>query len=192
MRKKRSVIIAIVAGILIAAGGFLMVIHNPGVAAWFISKGPLSVFAEHEWDISESPDDSVRAIMQPDHEGVIIDIDGSGRMISFDREDTRSEAWHRYINMSAGWLISISSVKVGEGVTNIGGCAFADCAHLEQVDLPSTITEIGTGAFQNCTALKTINYDGTTAQWRKVELRENWLNMADPPVISCRDGEYKE
>ncbi len=53
-----------------------------------------------------------------------------------------------------GYRYDITSVEVGEGVTNIGEAAFYGCYFLESVLLPDTLESIGKGAFAGCSALK--------------------------------------
>ena len=50
----------------------------------------------------------------------------------------------------------IATVIIEEGVTRIGGCAFAVCPILTKVDLPNSLEEIGTSAFEECNELKEI------------------------------------
>ena len=45
---------------------------------------------------------------------------------------------------------NITRVVIPEGVTEIGGGAFADCQYLEYVSFPSTLTTLGGGAFSFC------------------------------------------
>ena len=45
---------------------------------------------------------------------------------------------------------NIKRVVIPEGVTEIGGGAFADCQYLEYVSFPSTLTTLGGGAFSYC------------------------------------------
>ena len=48
---------------------------------------------------------------------------------------------------------NMTAVKIPEGVTTIGECAFNLCASLKSVTLPSSVTAIELGAFDGCYAL---------------------------------------
>ncbi len=58
----------------------------------------------------------------------------------------------------------IKSVRVSEGVTEIGRSAFDGCSNLVSVTLPSTLTVIGVGAFSDCEKLTTITIPGGVTQ----------------------------
>lgn len=51
-------------------------------------------------------------------------------------------------------------VSIAEGVTEILSIAFADCAALEQIILPSTLRRIENDAFSGCTGLRVIKFNG--------------------------------
>lgn len=50
----------------------------------------------------------------------------------------------------------ITSVEVGEGITQIGSYAFEDCAVLREVTLPESLKIIENNAFSNCTGLENL------------------------------------
>ena len=87
-------------------------------------------------------------------------ISGTGRMYNYDSSDIASPtdltiygsdlAWHRFAK-------AVRAVKVNEGVTSIGSCAFYDCTALTEISLPNGITEIGRSSFYNCTELTEIS-----------------------------------
>ena len=52
---------------------------------------------------------------------------------------------------------SLISVILPDGLTKIGGYAFADCSALTSISIPSTVTTIGPGAFYNCSSLSEIS-----------------------------------
>lgn len=51
-------------------------------------------------------------------------------------------------------------IEISEGVTEIGGGAFADCTALKSIVIPESVTEIGYGAFSRCTALESVTVGG--------------------------------
>lgn len=75
------------------------------------------------------------------------------------------------------------------GCSRIRANVFRNCAVLETVMLPSTVTSIGNGAFAACTALREINFSGTMAQWRQIEIEDGNEILTAPGVnIVCSDG----
>ena len=105
------------------------------------------------------------------HENGVLLIQGTGDMYDYDADENGWNApWASYAD-------EIYSVSIGEGVTSIGGCAFAtwsnlrlamvygetirigyasfaQCTSLEKVSIPGYVTEIGGLAFQNTPLLK--------------------------------------
>ena len=55
----------------------------------------------------------------------------------------------------------IRKVRIGEGITAIGECAFTWYPELTDVTLPDTVTAIGEGAFRDCYKLARINLPGS-------------------------------
>ena len=47
----------------------------------------------------------------------------------------------------------MTSVTIPEGVTSIGGYAFAGCRGLTSINIPNSVTTIGKAAFKNCSSL---------------------------------------
>lgn len=80
-------------------------------------------------------------------------ISGTGRMNAYLDNDpdgfSNVAPWGSYADR-------ITAVTVSEGITYLGGSAFAKCAQLAQVSLPQSLTEIGSGAFMYCTGLRAI------------------------------------
>ncbi|MBR3503316.1 MAG: leucine-rich repeat domain-containing protein, partial [Clostridia bacterium] len=68
------------------------------------------------------------------------------------------------------WLAYKSQIKTitinhynNTNITSIGSHAFAGCANLTAVDIPSgTVTSIGSYAFSGCTKLSSLNFSGTS------------------------------
>ncbi len=80
----------------------------------------------------------------------------TGSMINYYPDDG-------YYHITAPWKNSraeIKRVNIGEGVTNIGNCAFYGCTALTEVNIASTVTDIGNEAFYNCTSLTSIDIPG--------------------------------
>ena len=107
----------------------------------------------------------------------------------------------------------LTEIVIPEEVTTIGKSAFEDCSGLTQVVVPDNVTSIGASAFQNCTsltsvtigesvasigdgafdfstALSSITFNGTKAQWNKIDIADSWLTQVQlVEKIVCADGD---
>ena len=117
-------------------------------------------------------------------------ITGSGAM--YDDPDLlsyRQEPWYPE---------RVSHVVLPDGITHIGNVAFADCANLTNIDIPSSVTSLGDGAFswtglqsvtipasvttmgeqvfETCNDLRTILYEGSL---------KTISNKVVHPLIGC-------
>ena len=57
-------------------------------------------------------------------------------------------------------------VELEEGLTQIPGTMFQECEHLSIVTIPKSVKRIGYHAFAYCGKNLTINFGGTTKEWR--------------------------
>ena len=81
-------------------------------------------------------------------------IEGSGAMEDYGRS---GYPWY-------GYREKISTVVIGDGVTNIGSFAFYKCSGLSTVTIPNSVTSIGNSAFYMCSRLtNTIIPNGVTS-----------------------------
>ena len=78
-------------------------------------------------------------------DGTVLTISGNGEMGKY------------YMDKYPSWGLSITKVVIENGVTSIGGMAFADCKSLTSVTIPDSVTSIGYRAFICCTSLTSIN-----------------------------------
>lgn len=72
----------------------------------------------------------------------VLTISGSGTMNTYSRKG------------EAPWGKDITSLKVAEGVTDIGAYAFYDCQKLTSVEFPSSLTTINASAFEHCIGIR--------------------------------------
>ncbi len=63
----------------------------------------------------------------------------------------------RIENMAFYSLSNVSSVKLPEGLEEIGVFAFAECVQLKTVTFPSTLKSVEKGAFYGCGALESVD-----------------------------------
>ncbi|MDE5581590.1 MAG: leucine-rich repeat protein [Treponemataceae bacterium] len=60
---------------------------------------------------------------------------------------------------------SLKNVTMGEGVQTIDEYAFSNCCYLVSVTIPASVTSIKSQAFSVCMSLESVTYGGTLAQW---------------------------
>ena len=84
---------------------------------------------------------------------------------------------------------SLTSIVIPDGVTRIEWGAFDGCSSLTSIVIPDSVTSIGERAFYNCKSLTSITFNGTKAQWNRIELGD-FLETSDlVNVIHCTDGD---
>lgn len=69
-------------------------------------------------------------------------------------------AMEDYELLSAPWwspMHYIDTIKIEDGVTNIGNYAFSQCWALSNISIPGSVTSIGNGAFDNCANLANVS-----------------------------------
>lgn len=74
---------------------------------------------------------------------------GSGTMPNYHNDDYVDTPWHGYTSNSI-------TVKIENGVKNIGDNAFKDCYGLTSITIPDSVTSIGDSAFDHCSGLTSI------------------------------------
>lgn len=102
------------------------------------------------WDISASGDGSVMATLYNDSNNsgkYTLDISGVGDMTSSWSSSSTSD-FH-----NSAYKGNITSVTIGEGVTNISKNAFRSMTSLTSVTISHTVKSIGDWAFRDCTNL---------------------------------------
>lgn len=66
--------------------------------------------------------------------------------------------------------ISLETLKICEGVTEIQDDAFNDCEAVRTVELPVSLKKIDAYTFRECESLTDVYYNGSKAQWDKIEI----------------------
>ena len=59
-------------------------------------------------------------------------------------------------NIKSVFGTQVTEYIIGNGVTEIGDCAFAGCRSLTSINIPNSVTSIGYGAFYGCRSLTSI------------------------------------
>ncbi|MBQ8575300.1 MAG: leucine-rich repeat protein [Clostridia bacterium] len=79
----------------------------------------------------------------------------------------------KYIDWLAfGFNKNLTKISIPEGVTEITTEAFYECVNLTNVTIPNSITNINMYAFEGCNNLADVYYNGTQAQWNKINIKE--------------------
>jgi hypothetical protein len=85
----------------------------------------------------------------------------------------------------------VQTVIISDGVTSIGEGAFLDCESLEEIVIGNSVKSIGAEAFCRCEMLTNIRFQGTIAQWGRIELGDGWNDEVCTTVVSCTDGDVE-
>lgn len=89
-------------------------------------------------------------------------ISGTGLMSNYSVIPTPDSPWSMNSN--------IHTIKIEEGVTSIGRCAFGWMFGLKKLYIPSSVTVIGSDAFNNSLMVDNIYYAGTPSDWNNIRI----------------------
>ena len=67
---------------------------------------------------------------------------------------------------------SIETITIPSGVKEIGEETFMICTSLKSINIPKSVTKIGNSAFDCCSSLTDVYYEGSSSQWRSINLAE--------------------
>ena len=117
-------------------------------------------------------------------------ISGSGRMYDYEWPADRG-------GTTPPWLAnkyrdSIRTLRVEQGITYIGRCAFDSCGNLSDVTLPTSLRIIGQCAFNDCTALRSIQLpEGLTTIMEDAFNAAGLVSITFPSTLGeLRDGAF--
>lgn len=167
--------------------GMLYFFIHPGIFISKVGHSPLYFMIHYKWNISKKRENKISAVLTCRKKHFYLNIKGIGLMYDF-LDAPKKIAWHQLQNPTVGWLFSLEKLNIGDGITNIGDCAFANCIALKQVLLPASLQKIGTHAFGNCTSLSEITYSGSMYSWDNIKLDNNWNQGNSIKQIICNDG----
>ena len=86
---------------------------------------------------------------------------------------------------------SLIEVTIPDSVQSIGNGAFSGCYSLTSVVISDSVKSIGGSAFRYCISLTSISFQGTIAQWKEIELGDNWNKEIPAKVVHCTDGDVE-
>lgn len=84
-----------------------------------------------------------------------------------------------------------SVIPTDGSVTSIGYRAFAYCKNIASITIPDSVTNIDHLVFESCWNLTEIIYQGTKAQWKKINKSYEWFDYSygvNNLIIRCTDG----
>ncbi|MBR7099134.1 MAG: leucine-rich repeat domain-containing protein [Clostridia bacterium] len=82
----------------------------------------------------------------------------------------------------------LTELSFHEGIRHIGTGAFKKCDTLTKITFPKSIQSVGHTPFSECDGLETVIYQGTVAEWKKLEKDYDFYsrNLS----VTCTDGVY--
>ena len=83
----------------------------------------------------------------------------------------------------------LTKVYLADGLTVLGKTTFGDCNSLNSLHLPSSITTMERNLFRNATSLTELYFDGTMAQWKRINKDKEWNRESSLVVVHCVDGD---
>ena len=105
--------------------------------------------------------------------------------------DSRNNLHAIIESASSTLVIGCQNTTIPNTVTSIGDDAFLNCPSLTFITIPNSVTSIGVSAFEGCSALDSITFQGTIAQWEKIEFGEDWNFKISTNVVHCADGDVE-
>ena len=80
------------------------------------------------------------------------------------------------------------SFEIPNGVTKIWSMAFSGCFNLNTIYIPQSVDYIGNYIFYASPNIETVYYDGTVAEWKKIQKELEWKDTESDFSIICTDG----
>ena len=114
---------------------------------------------------------------------------GINLVVSDIRNYCENSTWGGYSGSNSISILyngeQITALEIPEGTEKLGS-GFNACQTITSVHIPTSVTEIESRAFDCCNNLTSVQYDGTMADWLKVDVSSN--SFASGLTITCTDG----
>jgi hypothetical protein len=91
------------------------------------------------------------------------------------------------IDVQAFGCTALEHVTLPQGMTELSRYIFSECNSLKTLTIPKSVKKINDGALYDCPKLNDIYYDGTKAEWDKIEK----INLIGVTVVHCTDGDVQ-
>ena len=108
-------------------------------------------------------------------------ISGTGEITTYSTDMPTAYPWWTYNS-------SITSLVIGEGITNIPDWAFAMYGHLASVTLPSTLRSIGNSALEECAFTSITLPEGLESIGYNAFLMAQFTELTIPSTVTNIDG----
>lgn len=77
----------------------------------------------------------------------------------------------------------LESITLPASLKTIEKGAFIGCRKLSEVKLPASLTTIQSYVFDGCSSLETVFYDGSLAQWSRINTSNGFLGYSSPSLV---------
>lgn len=84
---------------------------------------------------------------------------------------------------------NLTSVIIGNEVTDTGTYVFSDCSNLTSVTIENGLTRLEEGTFFGCGSLTSITFNGSQAEWAALKKHSGWNYSSQVTTIHCTDGD---
>ncbi len=85
---------------------------------------------------------------------------------------------------------SVKSIKISDGITNIGDYAFSNCTALTKIEIPVSVTTLGINMLNGCYKLQSIVFKGTKAQLESIISTNQIFAGTTIEYVECADENY--
>lgn len=81
----------------------------------------------------------------------------------------------------------LESITLPASLKTIESSAFSSCLNLSEIRLPTSLKAIQSYVFDGCSSLETVFYDGSLAQWSRINTSNGFLGYSSPSLVM---GDY--
>ena len=81
----------------------------------------------------------------------------------------------------------LESITLPSSLKTIESSAFSSCLNLSEIRLPTSLKAIQSYVFDGCSSLETVFYDGSLAQWSRINTSNGFLGTSCPSLVM---GDY--